>query len=82
VPVEKLEDVLGQKVAFALAEDARATLEAINMGQPLALSESKSPLVRQFLELAKSVATVEEASVSRTASGRGMLSLLFGGGRR
>jgi Flp pilus assembly CpaE family ATPase len=82
VPVEKLEDVLGQKVAFTLAEDARAALEAINMGKPLALSESKSPLARQVLELAKLVAPVGEASASRMASGRGMLSLLFGGGQR
>jgi|DewCreStandDraft_5_1066085.scaffolds.fasta_scaffold00337_31 pilus assembly protein CpaE len=82
VPVEKIEDVLGQKVAFALAEDARAALEAINMGRPIVLSEAKSPLVRQFVELAKLVAPVDVASASRGETGRGFLSALFGGGKR
>lgn len=82
VPLEKIEDVLGQKVAFALAEDARAAVEAINMGKPIAFSESKSPLVRQFAELAKLVSPVGAASASREESRRGLFRALFGGEKR
>ncbi|MCS7157273.1 MAG: AAA family ATPase [Blastocatellia bacterium] len=82
VPLGKIEEVLGQKVAFTLAEDARAALEAINVGRPVVLSESKSPLVRQFVELMKLVAPVETASASRGKSGRRFFSALLGGGER
>jgi pilus assembly protein CpaE len=82
VPLEKIEDILGQRSALALVEDMRGVLEAINMGKPLALSESKSPLVRQFVELATLVAPVEAASGSDGTSKRGVLHRLFGGGRR
>jgi len=82
VPLEKIGDVLGQNIALALVEDPRAVLEAINMGKPLALSESKSPLVRQFAELVKLIAPVEEASASEGTSERGVFHRLFGGGRR
>jgi pilus assembly protein CpaE len=82
VPLEKVEDILGQRSALALVEDMRGVLEAINMGKPLALSESKSPLVRQFAELATLVAPVEAASGSDGTSKRGVLHRLFGGGRR
>lgn len=81
VPLGKIEEVLGQKIAFTLAEDARATWEAINVGKPVVLSESKSPLVRQFIELAKLVAPMEAASASSGESGRRFFSALFGGGR-
>ncbi len=82
VPLEKIGDVLGQNITLALVEDARAVLEAINMGKPLALSDSKSPLVRQFAELAKLVAPMEEASVPERTSERGVFHRLFGGRRR
>jgi len=82
VPLGKIEDVLGQKIAFTLAEEARTALEAINVGKPIVLSESQSPLMRQFIELAKLVAPVEAASASHRESGRRFFSALFGGGKR
>ncbi len=82
VPLEKIEEVLGQKITFTLTEDARAALEAINMGKPVVLSEAKSLLVRQFIELTKLVAPVEAASTSPGESGRGLFSALFGGKKR
>lgn len=52
VPIEKVQEVFGMKIETVLAEDHRAVLSSINMGHPLVVSQPKSPLVKQFSDLA------------------------------
>ncbi|MCS6803547.1 MAG: AAA family ATPase [Acidobacteriota bacterium] len=52
VPIEKVQEVFGMKIETVLAEDHRSVLSSINMGHPLVVSQPKSPLVKQFSDLA------------------------------
>jgi pilus assembly protein CpaE len=52
VPIEKVQEVFGLKIDTVLAEDHRSVLSSINMGHPLVVSQPKSPLVKQFSDLA------------------------------
>ncbi|RMG52909.1 MAG: hypothetical protein D6723_08090 [Acidobacteria bacterium] len=56
VPLEKVEEVFGTKIETVLTEDHRAVLTSINMGNPLVVSQPKSALVKQFMDLAGQLA--------------------------
>lgn len=82
VPLEKIGDALSHAVDFTLSDDPRAALEAIATGRPIVWSASKSPLARQFGELARQVAAPGVLIASPEKKGSGLLSMLWGGSRR
>ncbi|MBI3949406.1 MAG: AAA family ATPase [Acidobacteria bacterium] len=55
VPLDKVEQVFGHRIHLMLADDYRAALSALNLGSPLVSSQPKSPLVKQYIELAHKI---------------------------
>ncbi len=52
VPVDKVQEVFGSNIEMVMAEDHRSVLASINTGNPLVESQPKSPLYKQFTDLA------------------------------
>lgn len=56
LPVDKIERAFGHQIHLLLAENYPAALSALNLGIPLVRSQPKSPLVKQYMELARMIA--------------------------
>jgi pilus assembly protein CpaE len=52
VPITKVQEVFGVKIEVVLCADHRSVVESINMGHPLIVSQPKSVLVKQYMDLA------------------------------
>lgn len=74
LPLEKVAEVLGHRVDLTLADDIRSARESLNLGKPVVLSQPKSPLVRQFSDLAEVILGRKEQDEAKQA--KGLLSLL------
>jgi pilus assembly protein CpaE len=78
LPLDKIADVLGHPVDLTLAEDIRSARDSLNLGKPLVLSQLKSPLVRQFSELAEAILGPQGEERPKQSKG---LFTMFGKGR-
>jgi pilus assembly protein CpaE len=79
IPLVKVEEVFGTKIDTVMADDHRAALASINMGNPLILSQPKSVLVKQFADLAVQL-TGQSGDKSRNKKwGLGLFGSVLGG---
>jgi len=61
IPLDKVQQVFDTPIVAVLSEDPRTAMASMNLGNPLVLSESKSPLIRQYARLARAIAGVTES---------------------
>jgi pilus assembly protein CpaE len=60
IPLEKVEQVFQTPIETVFSEDNRSTTASINLGNPLILSQPKSPLIKQYTKLVWSVSGITE----------------------
>ena len=66
LPLEKVEQVFNTGIEAVFSEDYRSAMASINLGNPLVLSQPKSPLIKQYTKLAWTVTgAVEENSMKQ-----------------
>jgi pilus assembly protein CpaE len=67
IPLEKVEQVFDTRIDAIFGDDERSAVAAINIGNPLVLSQPKSLLIKQYDKLARSIAgaTEEDGAPSR-----------------
>lgn len=75
MPLDKVKEVLGQKVSFLLAEDSRAVRDALTLGKPLVSSQPKSQLVKQFIDLTRQVTGAGAQDAKQEKDQRGLLTI-------
>jgi pilus assembly protein CpaE len=75
MPLEKVKEVLGQKVFFMLGDDGRAVRESLTLGKPLIVSQPKSHLIKQFADLAKEVTTGGAREEKKEKDQKGLLTI-------
>jgi pilus assembly protein CpaE len=71
--LEKIKEMFGEKkVQWLLADDFKSTLAALHLGAPLVQSQPKSPLVRQYLDLARAITGQAVAPEQKKKERRGL----------
>jgi pilus assembly protein CpaE len=55
IPIEKVEQVFDAHIEAIFADDPRSATSAINLGNPLVLSQPKSALIKQYDKLARTI---------------------------
>ncbi|MEK7834039.1 MAG: hypothetical protein AAB401_23325, partial [Acidobacteriota bacterium] len=70
-----VERFLGERIACFVSEDARAVIRSINLGQPLATTESATPIASEFKKLAAICGSTAEKTP--TAPRKNLLNSIF-----
>lgn len=80
LPLQKVEQVIGCRVSATLMDDPTSTGNAMNLGSPVVISQSKSPLVKQYWELANMIGGPGDGPSKKAEKSRGFS--LFGAKRQ